>query len=128
MWVKGCRYFPHANQETNNVVESYHCYLKTKFLCDQRNKCARRMDQLLHMLLTSVKPFYRFKAILKKEGYLNNYKKEKQFESSVEKDRRIPYNDCFPHERTPQAYWPRSQIIPTKKYLVNWYRAKIYSV
>ena len=86
MWVKECRDFPHANQETNNAIESYHCYLKTSFLCDRRKKCAHRMDQLLYMLLTSVEPCYRFKAILKKEGYLNNYKKEKQFESSVEKD------------------------------------------
>jgi hypothetical protein len=31
MWVKGCQRFSHANQETNNVIESYHCYLKTNF-------------------------------------------------------------------------------------------------
>ena len=86
MWEKGCRDLPHANQETNNVVESYHCYMKTNFLCDRRKKCARRMDWLLYTLLTSVEPCYRFKEILKKEGYLNNYKKKKQFESSVEKD------------------------------------------
>ena len=75
------------------------------------------MGWLLYMLLTSVEPCYRFKEILKKEGYLNNYKKEKQFESSVEKARRIPNNDCFPHESTPQVYWVRSQNIPTKNTL-----------
>ena len=74
------------------------------------------------MLLTIVEPCYWFKEILKKEGYLNNYKKEKKFESSVEKARRIPNNDCFPHESTPQTYWVRSQSINNKKYLVNWYR------
>ena len=84
MWVKGCREFPHANQETNNAVESYHCYLKTTFLTDRRKKCARRMDWLLHMLLTTVEPCYQFKEILKEEGFLNNCKREKQLESSVE--------------------------------------------
>ena len=117
--MKGCREFPHANQETNNVVESYHCYLKTNFLSDRRKKCARRMDWLLYMLLTSVEPCYRFKEILKKEGYLNNYKKEKQFESSVEKARRIPDNDCFPHKSTTHAYWVRSQTNHNKRYLVT---------
>ena len=81
------------------------------------------MDWLLYMLLTSVKPCYWFKEILKNVGYLNNYKKEKQFESLVEIDRRIPNDDCFPHESTPQSYWVRSQSIPNKKYLVNWYCA-----
>ena len=121
--MKGCRDFPHANQETNNVVESYHCYLKTIFLCDRRKKCARRMDWLFYMLLTSVEPCYWFKEILKKEGYLNNYKKEKQFESLVEKARKILDDDCCPHESIPQSYWVRSQSIPTNKYLFNWYSA-----
>ena len=119
--MKECRDFPHANQETNNVVESYHCYLKAGFLCDRRKKCARRMDWLLYMLLTSVEPCYQFKAIFKKEGYLNNYKK--QFESSMEKAIKIPDDDCFLHESTPQAYWVRIQSIHNKKYLVNWYCA-----
>lgn len=89
MWVKGCQEFPHANQEINNVVESYHCYLKTTFLSDRRKKCAWRMDWLLHMLLTIVEPCYRFKEILKEEGFLNNYKREKQLESSVERARKL---------------------------------------
>jgi hypothetical protein len=88
MWVKGCGYFPHANQETNNDVESYDSYLKTNFLSDQRKKCAHRVDWLFYILLTIVEPCYRFKEILKKEGYLNNYKKEKQLESSIENNSR----------------------------------------
>ena len=120
--MKGYRDFPHANQETNNVVESYHCYLKGNFLSERRKKCTRRVDWLLYMLITNVEPCYRFKEILKEEGYLNNYKKEEQFESSMEKARRIPDSDCCPHESTPRAYWVRSQTNRDKKYLVNWYR------
>lgn len=107
VWVKGCRDFPHANQETNNVVESYHCYLKITFLSDQRNKCSRRMDWLFYTLLTNVKPCCRLKEILKKKGYLNNHKKDKQLESSLEKSRRIPDSDCSPHESISHAYWVR---------------------
>jgi len=119
--VKGCREFPHANQETNNAVESYHCYLKTNFLSDRRKKCARRMDWLLYMLLTSVEPCYRYKEILKEEGYLNNYRREKQVESSMDRARRIPDTDCCPHESTPHAYWVRSQTNRDKEYLVKRY-------
>ena len=55
------------------------------------------------------------------KGRILDYKKEKQFELSMEKARRILDDDFFPHESTPQAYWVRSQSIPNKKYLVNWY-------
>ena len=41
----------------------------------------------------------------------------------MEKARRIPYDDCFPHESAPQAYWVRSQSIHNKKYIVNCYCA-----
>ena len=109
MWVKGSRYFPHANQETNNAVESYHCYLKTKFLFDRRKKCSLRMDWLIYVLLINVEPFYRFKEILKREGYLNNYKKEKLLESSSKRAKTIPNSDCCPHESIYHAYWVRIQ-------------------
>ena len=72
--------FSNTNEETNNDVESYHYYLRTKFLSDRRNKCSRMMDWLIYVLLTNVEPCYHFKEILKKEGFLNNYKKEKQLE------------------------------------------------
>ena len=62
--------------------------------------CARRMDWLLYMPLTSVETCYRFKKILKEEGHFDNYKKEKRFESLVEKAKRVSDNDCFP----PHAY------------------------
>ena len=125
MWVKGCRDFPHANQETNNSVESYHCFLKSKFLYDRRKKCARRMDWLLYQLLKNVEPYYRFRDILKEAGYLNNYKKEKVFESSMEKAKQIPDSDCWPHESISNGYWVRSQTNRDKKYLVTWYRMNI---
>ena len=122
MWVKGCIDFPHTNQETNNAVESYHCYLKTKFLSDRRRKCSRRMDWLIYVLLINVEPSYRFKEILRKGGYLNNYRKDKQLETSIEREKRILDSDCCPHENLSCAYWVRSQTTPDKWYVVMWYR------
>ena len=84
MWVEGCHSFPHANQETNNSVEAYHYFLKSKFFSGRRKKCGHRMDWLLYQLLKNVEPYYRFRDILQEGGYLNNYRKEKQFESSIE--------------------------------------------
>ena len=108
MWVKGCRDFPHANQEMNNFVEAYHCFLKSKFLSDRRKRCARRMDWLLYQLIKCIEPYYRFREILKGGGYLNNYKNEKQLESSMEREKQIPDCDCWPHENISHGYWVRS--------------------
>ena len=121
MWVEGCRNFPHANQETNNSVEAYHYFLKSKFLSDRRKKCGHRMDWLLYQLLKNVEPYYRFRDILQEGGYLNNYRKEKQFESSIERAKRIPDTDCWAHENISHAYWVRSQTNRDNKYLVTWF-------
>ena len=108
MWVECCRNFPHANQETNNSIEAYHYFLKSKFLSDRSKKCGRRMDWLLYQLLKNVEPYYQFRDILQEGGYLNNYRKEKQFESSIERAKRIPDTDCWAHENISHAYWVRS--------------------
>lgn len=68
------------------------------------------MDWLLYMLLTSVELCYWFKEISKK-GYMNNYRKEKPIECSLEEAKRIPDSDCCPHEITLHAYCVRSQTM-----------------
>jgi hypothetical protein len=52
---------------------------------------------------------------------LNNHKKEKLFESSMDKARSIPDDDCWPHESISHAYCVRSQTDQDKKYLATWY-------
>lgn len=59
---------------------------------------------MFYTLIKHVEPFYRFKEILKKEGYMNNHKKEMQLESTMEKARGIPDNDCMHHESISHAY------------------------
>jgi hypothetical protein len=54
---------------------------------------------------------------LKKEGYLNNHKKEKLFESSMEKARRIPH-DVVGHMKEYHMYIGRGvKSIMTKNTL-----------
>ena len=98
MWEKCYWDFPHANQEPNSSIESYHCFLKTKFLCDQRRKCSRRMDWLIFSLLKRVEPFFVHQNYLKESGFLTNWKKERYLETSLEKYRRIPDNYVSPND------------------------------
>ena len=50
--------FCHANQETNCSIESYHCFLKRKYLCDHRKESLQRMDWLIFTLLKRVELCY----------------------------------------------------------------------
>jgi len=77
---------------------------------------------LIYVLLTNVEPDYWFKEILKKEGFLNNFKKEKQFESLIEKEKIIRDSDCSHHEQMSHAFWVRSQSKHNKQYLVTCHR------
>eukprot|EP01018_Ginkgo_biloba_P033865 Gb_14367 [translate_table: standard] len=58
MWAKAYRTTRHANQETNNAIESYHGYIKHTYLCHQKNMSNRWLDWLLWMLLTKIEDHY----------------------------------------------------------------------
>lgn len=117
MWAKGYRNFRHANQETNNAIESYHCFLKTRFLNDRRRKCARRMDWFIYTLLKRVELYYWNIARQKKAGFANNYKLEHMLETSMEKAKIIPDHHCILHADIQNSYWVQSQS-SLKTYLV----------
>jgi hypothetical protein len=46
------------------------------------------MDWFIYELLTNAEPYYQFKEIIK-EGYITNYKKDKKFETWMERPRKI---------------------------------------
>jgi hypothetical protein len=52
-WMAAGRNIPHCNQETNNLVESYHGVLKMIQLVTKRKNC-RRLDWLVWKLVTDV--------------------------------------------------------------------------
>ena len=53
LWMEAGRNFPHLNQDTNNLVESYHHILKELYLM-RRAKSLMRVDYLIQKLLDEV--------------------------------------------------------------------------
>lgn len=70
MWAKAYRNFPHSNQDTNNAIESYHRYIKERYLCEKNNACHKRVDWLIYVLLTKVVLFYNHMHHLKEAGFV----------------------------------------------------------
>lgn len=117
VWAKCYINFCHANQETNCSIESYHCFLKRKYLCDRRRKSLQRMDWLTFTLLKRVELCYWNMASLKNSSFVNNYRLEYMYETSVDKAKRIPEDHCVQHEHFENAYWVQSQS-SSNRYLV----------
>eukprot|EP01018_Ginkgo_biloba_P022089 Gb_14053 [translate_table: standard] len=96
MWAKAYRDFPHANQETNSAIESYH-FFKIKYLCDRRRKSNSRMDWLIYTLLKRVELYYWNTQNIKDAGFSTNLKLEEMKETSWSRDYNIPDTDCSLH-------------------------------
>eukprot|EP01018_Ginkgo_biloba_P003021 Gb_18533 [translate_table: standard] len=72
MWEKYYRDFPHANKETNSVIESYHGFFKIKYLCDHRKICC--MDWLIYTFLKRVELYYWNTQNIKDAGFSIHFK------------------------------------------------------
>ena len=94
MWEKAYRNFPHSNQDTNNAIESYHGYIKQRYLCEKNNACHRRVDWLVDVLLTMVELYYIHMQGLKEAGFVQSTKYEKQLNASKCRENQIPNEDC----------------------------------
>ncbi|GLJ47194.1 hypothetical protein SUGI_0996270 [Cryptomeria japonica] len=126
MWAKNFRSFPHANQETNASIESYHFHIKSHHLSDRAKKCTRRMDWLIYVLLHRVEPFYKNKRYLQLSGFLTNFKKERYYITALERLKKIPNADCHPYDLLHNTYKMRSQTDPTKWYFVRKFGPDFY--
>eukprot|EP01018_Ginkgo_biloba_P029619 Gb_01440 [translate_table: standard] len=98
--------FPHANQETNSAIESYHGFLKT--LCNRRRKSSRCMDWLVYTLLKKVELYYWNNQNIKDAGFSTNFKLEELKETSWSRACNIPDSDCNLHPTIQNTYWVRS--------------------
>eukprot|EP01018_Ginkgo_biloba_P017358 Gb_18112 [translate_table: standard] len=108
MWAKSYRDFPHANQETNSTIESYHGFLKTKYLCDHRRKTNHRMDWLIYTILKRVKLYCWNTQNIKDSFFSINFKLEELKETSWSRAYNILDSDCNLHPTIPSAYGARS--------------------
>jgi len=118
MWAKAYRNFPHSNQDTNNAIESYHRYIKERYLCEKNNACHRRVDWLIYVLLTKVVLFYNHMHRLKEAGFVRPRKIQEQLNSSKCRAKKIPNEDCVPDEKS-NDYWVRSQNKDTRDIWYN---------
>ena len=119
MWAKAYRNFPHSNQDTNNAIESYHGYIKQRYLSEKNNACHRRVDWLMYVLLTMVEQYYIHMQHLKEAGSVRPRKSEKQLNASKCKANQIPNEDCVADDKNNNEYWVRSQNKDTRDTWMN---------
>ena len=98
MWEKNYRNFPHPNKDTNNAIESYHGYLKQRYLKEINNACHRRVDWLIYTL-TKVELYYNHMQRLKEAGFIRPRKVEEQLNASKCRSKQIPNEDCVANEQ-----------------------------
>jgi hypothetical protein len=90
MWVIGFRNVPHAGQDTNAAVESYHANMKS-IMSEARQKFqGRRMDWLIYELTGDVHTHYWYAVQCKLYGFIANRNAEHIVASTVLWARGIP--------------------------------------
>lgn len=77
MWVIGNRNIPHAGQDTNAAIESYHSSMKAILKASRGRFFGRRVDWLIYKLTNNVINRYEFNQYLKESGFVDNRKSER---------------------------------------------------
>ena len=90
MWVKGYRNIPHANQDTNTAVESYHANLKAILRSSRQKFDGRRVDWLVYHLVKDVLAHYWYAVQCKLYGFIKNEKAEEIIANAVIRALEIP--------------------------------------
>ena len=76
MWCVGARKIPHAGQNTNAAIESYHSNLKNILSSTKERFVGRRMDWLIYHLVGDVLTHYWYAVQCKAFGFVRNKKHE----------------------------------------------------
>ena len=76
MWCVGARRIPHAGQNTNAAIESYHSNLKSILNSSKDRFVGRRMDWLIYHLVGDVLTHYWYGVQCKAFGFIRNTKQE----------------------------------------------------
>ena len=71
-WTKGVRRIPHAGQDTNSSIESYHGAMKRWLGFTTKGLRGRRLDWLITMLTTTIHNHYTHRLAMKKAGLIKN--------------------------------------------------------
>ena len=90
MWCVGARRIPHAGQNTNAAIESYHCNLKSVLNSAKERFVGRRMDWLIYHLTGDVLSHYWYSVQCKLYGFIRNKKQEGIVASAIIRANDIP--------------------------------------
>ena len=90
MWCVGARRIPHAGQNTNAAIESYHCNLKSVLNSAKERFVGRRMDWLIYHLTGDVLTHYWYSVQCKAFGFVRNKKQEGIVASAIIRANDIP--------------------------------------
>ena len=90
MWVTGNRHIPHAGQDTNAAIESYHANTKAVLKADKARLSGRRLDWLVHELTHDVITKYDYDDYMKEHGFIANKKAERIVINSIIQAQKIP--------------------------------------
>ncbi|MCO5559333.1 hypothetical protein L7F22_050746 [Adiantum nelumboides] len=111
MWARGVQVLPHANQDTNGTIQSYHVTLKLRFLCGKKYIWGRRIDWLLHKIMTSCLPYFWYVDEAKKGGFVRNKAVQRLIEHSIERAHSIQDGDVsFSHKSSSVMVRVKSQF------------------
>ena len=90
MWVTGNRHIPHAGQDTNAGIESYHGHTKATLKAEKSRLDGRRLDWLIHELTNDVVTKYDYNQYMKENGFITNKKAEQIVRNSIISANKIP--------------------------------------
>jgi hypothetical protein len=76
MWLTSTHHLPHAGQDTNAAIESYHGNMKAILRVSKGRLVRRRVDWLIHELTDDVIMKYEYNQYLKESGFISNKKAE----------------------------------------------------
>jgi hypothetical protein len=92
MWCISNRAIPHAGQNTNAAIESYHGNLKSILKSSRERFDGRRLDWLIYHLVGDVVTHYWYAVQCKLFGFVRNKNQERIVATAVVRARGIP--DC----------------------------------
>ena len=95
MWCVGARRIPHAGQNTNAAIESYHSNLKSVLNSAKERFVGRRMDWLIYHLTGDVLTHYWYSVQCKAYGFICNKKQEGIVASAIMGANDIPASNVL---------------------------------
>jgi hypothetical protein len=93
MWVVGFLNLPYAGHDTNAAIGNYHEYMKSVLKAERSRMTRRRVDWCIYALTGDVLHHYRYNALQKRHGFVDNKKNQDIVVASLLKARDIPDSD-----------------------------------